>query len=425
MPQSRWSARASIALSLLAGTALLLSLLVGPAKPEATQTPPSSQQSPVAETPAPPETEAAPSAELASVTLPPPPAPAATTADPAPAAAPPTTDPSETSPESGPTESRSAESRLSESTPEDAWSPPLEVKPRKIAALQPDPAPPDPARDLPTLSVEPKRPMAEPPEPRAAAPAAPTDAPKVVQALTPDPEPAPRPQRQPTPDLAPKPKPQGTPAPAPEPAHKPVHAGEPLATAKPAAAPAEPVVAVSAHSEKGQRDGGVLLRLREHGSGPGVEIGWPRASAARGRLFDHMNRCLALRSAVMDGQGRLYVADPGGGTPGPGGSWRPDRDRYSGFVRQPRGYLAPAERALRGRLVTRHGLPASVRVVRLFPRTVDAALLSGLRRLLGTAYREAARITGGYRLSGDRLEVTDLRVDGRPVAGTITLAGGC
>ena len=40
--------------------------------------------------------------------------------------------------------------------------------------------------------------------------------------------------------------------------------------------PAAPVVAVSARSSEGRRDGGVLLRLREHGSGPGVEIGWPR-----------------------------------------------------------------------------------------------------------------------------------------------------
>lgn len=428
MARPRWSARASTALSLLAGTALLLSQLAGPAEPEATPPPQARPAAQAAETP--PETppQAAPTAALASVTLPPPPAPAAAPAEPASRAETPAPPPKSQAPASEPAQPAPAEPEPAEPAQAKPAPPPPAAKPREVAALQPDPPAPEPARELRPLTPAPERPAerpaasaAPPPAPQPQAPARPA---KVVQALAPAPESRPvAPPERPRvdrPEPARKPAAERAPATAPEPARAP----DPAATAEPAAE-AAPVVAVSAQSSEGRRDGGVLLRLREHGSGPGVEIGWPRGASARSRLFDHMDRCLALRSAVMDGAGRLYVADPRGGTPGPRGSWRPDRDRYSGFVRQPRGYLAPAERSLRGRLAARHGLPASARVVRLFPRAVDAALLSGLSRLLGPAYRDAGRITGSYRLSGGRLAVTDLRVDGRPVAGTITLAGRC
>jgi hypothetical protein len=417
MARPLWTARASTALSLLAGTALLLSQLATPAAPEATPPAPARPAAPAAEAAPKAQSQAAPAAELASVTLPPPPAPAAAPAEPDAQA-----EQTAPAPTSQPAASEPAKPAPAKSSP-----PPPAAKPREVAALQPDPPAPEPAREVQPLTPAPERPADRPTvsaaEPPTRQPQGPARPPKVVRALAPTPErrddPQPAARRTEERALTSPQQPKATRAPA-----RPPQAARAPSPAE-RGAEAAPVVAVSARSSEGRRDGGVLLRLREHGSGPGVEIGWPRDAAARSRLFDHMDRCLALRSAVMDGSGRLYVADPAGGTPGPGGSWRPDRDRYSGFMRQPRGYLAPAETSLRDRLAARHGLPAGARVVRLFPRAVDAALLSGLNRLLGPAYRDAARITGSYRLTSGQLAVTDMRVDGRPVAGAITLAGRC
>jgi hypothetical protein len=458
MANARWSSRASIALSLLAGAALLASQISGPATPPAPQPaaePPQKASARVPDkAPAPdrPREPTAPALELASLRLPPPPESASAAPEEPAAAAGSVAPPPDAAAAGG-----SAPARPSRTDPAPSAPPAPASKPREIAALQPATPAPEPARTLSPLAPEPEpkpkpKPKPEPepapaesqphpPDPAAPPPepAAASSPPKVVKALTHNPEPAPK--RDPGPDPRPpsklrsEPDPAAAAAPVPKPepariarsdASRPSDAAAPTAGGD-GAAPADtgPVVSVSAQATAGRRDGGVLLRLLEHGSGPGVEITWPRGAASRDRLFRHMSRCLALRSAVMDPAGRLYVADPSGGTAGPEGSWRPNRDRYSGFVRQPRGYLAPDERALRQRLGSRHALPGGAHVVRLFPRAVDAALLSGLNRLLGRDYRTAGRITGRYSLSGDGLAVVDLRVDGRPVAGAIALAGRC
>jgi hypothetical protein len=273
-----------------------------------------------------------------------------------------------------------------------------------VQALAPEPAPQPEPEPAPAPQPEPAA-RAEPPAPQSVERAAPR-----------------RPLRPPSPADAPEESPS-------RPATRPVPEAAPAASPAqdpmpPAAAPA-PVVRVDAAADADRRQGGVLLRLLEHGSGPGVEIAWPRGAAARAGLYRHMRRCLDLRPAVMAGDGRLYVDDAAGGASGPAGGWRPDRDRYSGFVRQPRGYLAGPERTLLAALRGRHRLGRDARVVRLFPRAVDAALLGGLSRLIGADYKSAGRITGRYRLQGGRLAIEGLRVDGRPVAGTIRLHGRC
>ena len=164
--------------------------------------------------------------------------------------------------------------------------------------------------------------------------------------------------------------------------------------------------------------GGALLRLLEHGSGPDIAVAWPDDTGTRQGLHARMRRCFGLRTALMDARGKLWTVE----TP-PGQSWRPDPRRYSGFVRRPEGYLARVERTTAQRIRAHHDLGRDARVVRLVPRHVDAALLAGLQRILGTGYKAVDRIRGRYALNGNRIAVADIRVDGRSVAGRLRLAG--
>ncbi len=189
----------------------------------------------------------------------------------------------------------------------------------------------------------------------------------------------------------------------------------------PAKARTENTEAVTVEASKASasaEDGGALLRLLEHGSGPGIAIAWPDEQTARRRLHERMRRCFGLRTALLDAQGKLWTTETRPGRP-----WTPDPGRYSGFVRRPKGYVAAVERTKARRIRDHHDLGAGARVVRLVPRHVDAALLAGLRRALGAGYRSAKRIRGRYALAGGQVVVTDLRADGRALAGRVRLAG--
>lgn len=163
--------------------------------------------------------------------------------------------------------------------------------------------------------------------------------------------------------------------------------------------------------------GRVLLRVLEHGSGPGIEIAWPEETSSQARLFRLLTSCHGMRSALMDGDGRLYGSS---GTPG-----RPlqlNHDRYSRFVRQAKGRLAREEEAEVERMRRHHGgLHASV-PVRIFPREVDALLLGGLRSLIGPDYRSLRSIRAEYLLEGERVLIGKLIVDDRDLAGRIDLS---
>jgi hypothetical protein len=262
--------------------------------------------------------------------------------------------------------------------------------PKPIPKPAPKPAP------KPKPALTPLRPTAE----RAEAPA------REIVALQPEPDkPAPRPRPQPktVPRPPPEPAPQSTPRPTPNTV---------------ARTPAIPV------DREAVRDGRQLLRLLEHGTGPGIEIAWPDSGAERRRLHDVLRRCYGMRLALIDRDGGLYVEAGRRGR-----RWEIDMDRFSGFVRRPNGRISPAERGDAARIARYHGRLPATEPVRLFPRTVDAALLGGLARLGGGDYGAARTITATYRLQGDRLTVGGARIDGRRVAGRIDLsragAPGC
>lgn len=195
---------------------------------------------------------------------------------------------------------------------------------------------------------------------------------------------------------------------------------------EPAKQPAKkPIVERAAVAAQGR----VLLRLLEHGQGPAIELAWPWNGPARARLYRRFRDCFGMQVALSLGPGRelggqLFIAK------GPAGAaWRPNRDRYSGFARQPSGRLAPAERddlaAIAQHHGLRHDLTAAAAAMRIFPRAVDARLLGGLDRQLAGGYGKAGSIRARYHLDGRRILVRDIQVDGRAIPGTVDLGRTC
>lgn len=166
-----------------------------------------------------------------------------------------------------------------------------------------------------------------------------------------------------------------------------------------------------------RKAGRTLLRLLEHGKGPSVEIAWPDSIADRGRLYRRLTRCYGMQGAVMDGDDRLFAATGPAGAP-----WKMDLDRYSGFLRAPAGEPVEEESRSFTDIGARHRL-SNWRPVRVFPRNVDAVLLGGLQQVIGGAYSNARNITAAYKLTGRRLILDSVRVNGRVLAGAVDLTG--
>ncbi|MHA1108795.1 MAG: hypothetical protein ACTSQV_06730, partial [Alphaproteobacteria bacterium] len=178
-------------------------------------------------------------------------------------------------------------------------------------------------------------------------------------------------------------------------------APKPVARPRPVPAPAiEPSKAFAKAMVDGARNrkaGGALLRLLEHGQGPTIEIAWPRRADARRALYRQLTQCYGVKAAVLVGGSKLYAS---AGTPGQ--PWPIDMDRFSGFIRSPRGEAIAEEARVFARIADRHGV-ADWRPVRVFPRHVDAALLGGLGALLGPLYKSAKQIRAAYRWDRARL----------------------
>lgn len=193
--------------------------------------------------------------------------------------------------------------------------------------------------------------------------------------------------------------------------------------ADPAISPRPQAIAVAIEpppvttGSKIRKAGRVLLKLREHGKGPTIEIAWPETVAARRRLYRRLTRCYGMRAAVLDGQDRLFAATGAAGSP-----WNIDLDRFSGFLRSPAGQPIPEESRVFAGVAARHHLQ-NWRPVRIFPRNVDAVLLGGLQHIVGGRYGSARLITAAYLSRGARLMLGSVRVDGRALPGAVDLTG--
>ena len=211
------------------------------------------------------------------------------------------------------------------------------------------------------------------------------------------------------------PKPAARPAPAPAagpdkpPPKRVATPPETAASPSPTAQLSNPVPV----TRKMVKEGRALLKMLETGKGPVIEIAWPRRSADRSRLYFLLTSCYGMQTAMLaDGQ-RLYAADTA-----PGQTWNVNRDAVSGFIRKPAGVLTHAERAVIHRITARHGAGDTVR---LFPRGVDAVMLGGLGEIVGPGYLKYTTMRARYQLSGDRVTVVDIRVDGVNRPGTVAL----
>ena len=163
------------------------------------------------------------------------------------------------------------------------------------------------------------------------------------------------------------------------------------------------------------RKGRKLLKLLEHGKGPAIEIAWPRSERERTHLFGYLNTCFGMRTALMDKDGQLYVE---GGKRGR--RWEINLDQFSWFVRRPDGFISPPEHRAAEKVRSYHGLIPAAHVVRVFPRVVDAALLGGLKRLMGEAYSRSRTIRGHYRKTPAGLVVDTIVYEGGTVFGAIS-----
>jgi hypothetical protein len=167
------------------------------------------------------------------------------------------------------------------------------------------------------------------------------------------------------------------------------------------------------------KEGRVLLRQLEAGDGPAIEIAWPASQHERDALYRVFARCYGMTTAILGDDGRVYrVKDP------PGAPWRLNPDRYSGFLRQASGRVAPAERRELETIRARHGIGGGI-PVRLFPRAVDAALLGGLQRLTGVRFESNAVIRARYRLSGGVVHVANVQSAGEKAPGEFDLRPVC
>lgn len=187
----------------------------------------------------------------------------------------------------------------------------------------------------------------------------------------------------------------------------------------------EPTVEVSAQPSAPEvREGRGLLKLLEHGSGPVIEIAWPNAQRDQKKLHQKLTQCFGMRTALMSRDGLLYIAQ---GVPGQ--RWSIDLDRYSGFVRQPEGGITQDERQQAKAIRNFHGGRRLGGVVRIFPRTVDAALLGGVRQMLSSGYATTKTIQARYVVQGGALYIQGIRADGVAKHGKIVLSpvtrGGC
>ncbi len=214
----------------------------------------------------------------------------------------------------------------------------------------------------------------------------------------------------------PEAKPQASPAPAREEPRR----DDPTADRDPVEVferPRHEALAIVEPGEVALAEGRTVLRLLEHGSGPAVELAWPRRSADRVRLYERLRACFGMEVALLDRDNRMFISEGQ-----PGSHWDINTDLYSGFIRRPSGSLSEEERREAARIRSHHRGLSQAHPVRVFPRQVDARLLGGLRQLVGEDYASMQSIRARYQLQGRRLFLEEIVADGQSFPGRVDLS---
>ena len=163
-------------------------------------------------------------------------------------------------------------------------------------------------------------------------------------------------------------------------------------------------------------NGRFLLRILEHGKGPEIIIGWPHNISERRRLYHVLRKCYGMKNAVISQKNALYSE-----TTLPGITWIPNTDLFSGFLRSPIGQPIKSEDQKFRKIAQRHKLSAWG-PVRIFPRNIDAMILSGLHNLIGEKYQKAKSVRAHYMLKdGSFLYLHKITADSNPVSGEIRI----
>jgi hypothetical protein len=163
------------------------------------------------------------------------------------------------------------------------------------------------------------------------------------------------------------------------------------------------------------KDGRKLLRILEAGKGPVVTLSWPGRKAERERVYQSLAECYAMKTVVYVENSGLYRNENASGK-----KWSLNSDAMSTFIRRPSGGFSAKEKDIIGSIMSKHLLSSGI-PVRIFPRSVDAALLGGLKRIIGKSYRSAETISAEYFLYSGGVGLKNVRRNGMIVDGRFAL----
>jgi hypothetical protein len=154
-------------------------------------------------------------------------------------------------------------------------------------------------------------------------------------------------------------------------------------------------------------EGSVLLYLAEAGQGPEISLEWPASAKERIRIRNAFS-CLGMVVTLYDGSNFYRLSDA------PRTHWGVDLSFYSAYIRPIHRFASPEEASEIGELKQHHGKIGQP--IRLFPRSVDESLLSGLMRSLGERYLSTNYVHGVYNLVGDNIVVNVTSTDSSQVS---------
>jgi hypothetical protein len=163
------------------------------------------------------------------------------------------------------------------------------------------------------------------------------------------------------------------------------------------------------------KDGRKLLRILEAGKGPVVTLSWPGRKAEREKVYHSLSQCYSMKTVVYVEHSGLYRREDTSGI-----KWSLNRDLMSTFIRQPSGGFSAREKGIIESIKSKHLLSSGI-PVRIFPRSVDAALLGGLKRIIGKSYPSAETISAEYFLYSGGVGLKNVRRNGMNVDGRFAL----
>ena len=164
-----------------------------------------------------------------------------------------------------------------------------------------------------------------------------------------------------------------------------------------------------------RKNGKTLLRMLEAGKGPSITLSWPSDRNNRETVYSLLKKCHSMKTVIYIENKGLYRGDEP-----PGSAWDLNPDAVSTFIRRPSGGFSAEEYEVIASINARHSLNGGV-PVRIFPRFVDAALLGGIRRLVGNTYSGAKRITADYFSDGNEIGLMNIVADDVGIPGRFVL----